>query len=497
MILVSIAVIGQSAWEAGGVDKVYTANRDSGRLKFLQFTGDVTTRVDTTSAWLGQLFMSLSLFGCQQNFVQRYVSMKCLKDVKRTLQGNIPVIIILFSLSWIAGMGIYATYADCDPLTAGYTKKMDEILPFFVEDKFAYMPGILGLFLATLFNGALSLNVSNLNSLATVTWEDFISPLPHFKGKTDTQQLTIIKLLGCMYGVLVCGVAFSVGLLSGVIESSMLMTSATSGPLLGVFILAMLCPMANWKGASIGMILSHIITIWLTFGSFSIEKPPIVMLPTSIEGCLNDTFSSGITKPLTPWILSSVPLEVGWDIHNTSFLTSTQTPVADKNFIQNLYSVSYMYYAFVGTLITVVVGIVISYITASEEDEYDSKLLHPAIYRFSKWLPGKDRVYSNTTVAETEISTNKTSIEIHDNYGFEMKSEIPTINGGKRAGYKRHDSVDSASSSGLHSVDLHVVDESSNSTGSRERNKSTSTISLDGCSPSEIYKRINEDDISR
>lgn len=86
MILVSIAVIGQSAWEAGGVDKVYTANRDSGRLKFLQFTGDLTTRVDTTSAWLGQLFMSLSLFGCQQNFVQRYVSMKCLKDVKRFVQ---------------------------------------------------------------------------------------------------------------------------------------------------------------------------------------------------------------------------------------------------------------------------------------------------------------------------------------------------------------------------------------------------------------------------
>lgn len=88
MIAVSIAVIAQSAWEAGGVEKVYTANSDSGRLKFFQFTGDMTTRVDTTSAWLGQLFMSLSLFGCQQNFVQRYVSMKSLKDVKRFVQFN-------------------------------------------------------------------------------------------------------------------------------------------------------------------------------------------------------------------------------------------------------------------------------------------------------------------------------------------------------------------------------------------------------------------------
>jgi solute carrier family 5 (sodium-coupled monocarboxylate transporter), member 8/12 len=69
--------------------------------------------------------------------------------------SNIPVIFVLFSLSWIAGCVIFATYSDCDPLAAGYIKKMDEILPLFIADKFNYMPGVLGLFMATLFNGAL------------------------------------------------------------------------------------------------------------------------------------------------------------------------------------------------------------------------------------------------------------------------------------------------------------------------------------------------------
>lgn len=197
--------------------------------------------------------------------------------------ANIPVIIVLFSLSWIVGMGVYATYADCDPLAMGYIKKMDEILPFFVEDKFSYFPGVLGLFMATLFNGALALNVSNLNSLATVAWEDFLSPMPHFKGMNDKQQLSIIRFIGCIFAFLVMGVAFSVGLLSGVIESAMLMTSATSGPLLGVFVLAMLCPMANWKGATIGMLASHISIIWITFGTLTTEKSPTVFLPTSID----------------------------------------------------------------------------------------------------------------------------------------------------------------------------------------------------------------------
>lgn len=54
-----------------------------GRLNFWNFTGDLTVRVDTTSAWLGQLFMSLSQIGCQQNFMQRYVSLKSLKEVRK------------------------------------------------------------------------------------------------------------------------------------------------------------------------------------------------------------------------------------------------------------------------------------------------------------------------------------------------------------------------------------------------------------------------------
>lgn len=68
---------------------------------------------------------------------------------------NIPVITVLFSLSWVVGMVIYAIYANCDPLSEGYIKTFDEILPFYVEDRFSYMPGVLGLFLACLFNGAL------------------------------------------------------------------------------------------------------------------------------------------------------------------------------------------------------------------------------------------------------------------------------------------------------------------------------------------------------
>ncbi|XP_053682409.1 sodium-coupled monocarboxylate transporter 1 isoform X1 [Sabethes cyaneus] len=434
MILISIAIIIQSMVTVGGFGEIFTIPAEHGRLNFFNFTGDFTIRVDTTSAWLGQLFMSLSIFGCQQNFVQRYLSMNTFKDVRRTLLSNIPVVIALFSLAWIVGMGVFSVYANCDPMAAGYTNKMDEILPFFVEDKFSYLPGVLGIFMASLFNGALSLNVSNLNSLATVTWEDFLSQLPRFKGIGDKQQLNIIKFIGSIYGVMVMGVGFTVGLLSGVIESSMLMTSATSGPLLGVFLLAMLVPVANWKGAACGMIVSHIVTLWITFGSLTVDKETILM-PTSIEGCTNETFSSGILKPTKSWLLANTPLEIESDFSYLDTARDAESS-ASQGFLESLYSVSYMYYSLIGTFITVVVGTIVSYLTSHRDDAYDHKLLHPAIYRLSLMLPGKERRYvNNSDIRPKVLAAPKVPVykQEQDNLGFENtpsdnKPEVFVVN---------------------------------------------------------------------
>ena len=279
-------------------------------------------------------------------------------------------------------MVIFANYVDCDPYTKGFISKFDEIVPFYVEDKFVYMPGFLGLVMATLFNSALTLAVSNLQSLATVTFEDFLSQIPHFSNLKDTQQLRLIKVIGVVYGLLIIGISFLVGMLPGVIESSMLMTSATSGPLLGVFVLAMLVPCANWKGASAGMIFSHITTLWLTFGRLMLNLPAD-NLPLSIEGCRNDTFSPHVMRPVNPW-LQKVEDEIAED--------------ADKSPLEYVYGITYMYYALIGSVSTVLVGIIVSLLTADpKSDVYEEHLLHPMALKFSRVFPGRPRIYSGST----------------------------------------------------------------------------------------------------
>lgn len=39
------------------------------------------------------------------------------------------------------------------------------------------------------------------------------------------------------------------------------------------------------------MVLSHAFTIWIVFGSTTIDKPPKAYLPLSIDGCNNQSFS--------------------------------------------------------------------------------------------------------------------------------------------------------------------------------------------------------------
>ncbi|CAB3227531.1 unnamed protein product [Arctia plantaginis] len=421
MILVSGAFIIQATVRAGGPQTVLDANINGGRMKFMQFHGDPTVRVDTLSAIIGQLFMSVSIYGCQQTFVQRYCSMSSESRVRKTLLANVPAVTVLFSLSWFVGMALYALYKYCDPLSSGQISATDEILPFYVQDQYSFLPGMLGLFLGSLFNGALSFLVSNVNSLSTVTWEDFVSSAPAFKDISDKQQLTIIKIIGIFYAIVIMCLSLCVGMVGGVVEGSLLVTSATSGALLGVFVLAALCPVANGKGALWGMIASHTITTWMAAGRLLYVDKHVAMLPVSTEKCVNGTLTSALYHKGLPVEVNQTLIQLAPFLRtlNNTRLEPTETIVTTA--LQNMYAVSYMWYAVIGTITCVTVGNIIGLITGNENDAFDERLLHPLVAKICRKLPGRKRTFTatntdkNATVDEnvvTKESSEKTNVTV-------------------------------------------------------------------------------------
>ena len=121
------------------------------------------------------------------------------------------------------------------------------------------------------------------------------------------------------------------------------------------------------------------------------------------------------------------PIEVSNDymMNKQQAFSTTPAPFQDTSqFPQNVFAISYMYYSLFGTCITVFVGMVVSLFTQSEADAYDSKFIHPMVYRIAKWFPGSSKLFSNEhSEPDIKNSSLKEPREQHFNSGFDIKSE--------------------------------------------------------------------------
>lgn len=66
-------------------------------------------------------------------------------------------IFTILSLCCYTGLVIYATFADCDPLSTGAIKKSDQLLPYFVMTITGSIPALPGIFMSGVFSAALRL----------------------------------------------------------------------------------------------------------------------------------------------------------------------------------------------------------------------------------------------------------------------------------------------------------------------------------------------------
>ena len=83
---------------------------------------------------------------------------------------------------------------------------MFQLVPYFVLDEMSYLTGLPGLFVACVMSGSLSTVSSGLNSLAAVTWQDFIGSISVFKNMSGQKQSWVLRAIskknGCISIVL-------------------------------------------------------------------------------------------------------------------------------------------------------------------------------------------------------------------------------------------------------------------------------------------------------
>ena len=69
--------------------------------------------------------------------------------------GNLPLLVIIFTLSSLSGLAAYAYFSGCDPVIARQIKSHDELLPYFVMTVLGKYNGYAGIFVAGIFAASL------------------------------------------------------------------------------------------------------------------------------------------------------------------------------------------------------------------------------------------------------------------------------------------------------------------------------------------------------
>ncbi|KAH9519980.1 Sodium-dependent multivitamin transporter [Bulinus truncatus] len=335
-----ILILIKGSYDVGGIHSVMKVASDNGRILFNDVRVDPRVRHTIWGLSLGGFFYSLTNW-CSQSTVQRISSIRSQKQA-----SSIPLNILYKVVLILSGLVLVAYFFvhNCDPLAAGYIQSANQLMPFFVMLTLGFLPGFPGVYIATIFSGALSLSLRR---------SDHRTGLPATFIRWSVTQLT--------YSVF----------------------GATNAPLAGLFFLGATFPQAEVVGGFSGIVIGLTVSTWLTFGSYTYgAKAPKLPLGSTM-GCARVNISSVLSASGN---ISTADSTMLWTMVTTSttgasIQSATINAMAnriDKGF--SMYDLSYVWSPFIGTLVTVFSGLCCSLVYRmifKPEVSTDPSLLFP------------------------------------------------------------------------------------------------------------------------
>ncbi|XP_034240033.1 sodium-coupled monocarboxylate transporter 2-like isoform X3 [Thrips palmi] len=347
MLAATVALLAAGIHDVGGFGVVWRRMEASGRVEFFNMDPNPLTRTTFWSATLGGTFFWLQMLAVQPNSVQRYLAVPTLAAARRTAGLQCGGLVLTTTLACFLGAVVFAKYDGCDPLVTKEVQRPDQLVALMVEQTSSRVPGLAGLFLAGLFSAAMGNLSAALNTLSGTLYADLVSGwLPAaWRAKSGV----VIKALGVVIGVWATLLVFVVERIGGLVQVAMSLGSVTSGTMLGLFTLGMLVPRANALGALAGAGVSVLGTALVVFGQQSAIAAGMLKWPakpTSADQCGGP-----------PGLLA-------------------EPAPAEVFFVLRL---SYLWLVLLGTALTVLVGTVVSLLTARQPGQPGHRDVDPAL----------------------------------------------------------------------------------------------------------------------
>jgi len=230
----------------------------------------------------------------------------------------------------------------------------------------SHIPGFSGLFIAGVFSASLSSLSTALNSAAAVILEDFWKPNARNE-LSERKTSFIMRATVFIFGAVSVLLVPVVQKLGGVLQLGISLTSASFGPLFGLFFSGFFLPWIKAKGALIGASISLLLSMYIAVrGQAAQASGELVydIRATSVEGC------------------------------SYSFITPNSTRSVDMELSEpdsfQFHHISFHYYSFLGTLVTIIIGYVVTFMdNDTDPSSVDPNLLAPFLSKYFN-SKGKD-----------------------------------------------------------------------------------------------------------
>jgi SSS family transporter len=274
----------------GGTAAALKAAAAAGKLHLLNFAADPGQLTTVWALLLGGFVLAMAPVTTDQAIIQRLFTTRSTKDCRQSIIVQSIIVLPISCVLYFAGVALFAFYQGRTGHLAGLGNP-DAVMPFFAVHELP--AGVSGLIVASIFGASMAVMSAGINSLTTATTVDFYQRL--FRPDASPRRLAAVGRLGtAAWGLSMTGLALFAGRLGELVNAYNVVSSHISGPLLGIFLLAVLnkraTPAGVLVGAGGGMAIVILVSAMLNWSFFYLA--PIGLVATYIIGHFSSLFMS-------------------------------------------------------------------------------------------------------------------------------------------------------------------------------------------------------------
>jgi len=252
----------------GGWSAIWSGASAAGKTRAIDFHFTLSNPHTVWAGLIGGAFLAMASHGTDQLIVQRLMSSRSLKDAQRAIVGSGFVVFCQFFLFLCIGLGLWAFYQG------RIFASSDQIFPTFILE---HMPnGLVGLIVAAIVAATMSTHSGAINSLAGATTHDIYLPLTG-RAANDANTLRMGRFFALGWGIVltVGALLFPQDTKTPVVIVALGIASFTYGGLLGGFFLGIFWRRAIQRDAILGMSVAIATMAFIVFA-----KPIITAFPS-------------------------------------------------------------------------------------------------------------------------------------------------------------------------------------------------------------------------